>query len=306
MNITSRVIITRPCGPPSVCVCLSVSGRTLGTKSHSTPVRTRASNTTNDADAPSALSRSRSRSRSLKDAVLASTSGLDRGLDAAGVDVARDVSRAVEALCAASPAPRLDLDEGALGGVWTLQYSSEFVPGNTKFAGNWPFLANNDVVRRATKPLLPRIVDVRQEIDVSGKRLDNVVTLALRPPVLDGVPVLAAQLERLGEAPVVVARLEHAYRVEGAATVTIRYDSTTLNAQGGVNGWFGGLPELSLGGNDKGDGNAVVDEVLDEVKKVLEAYNSSSFDVVYLDETLRVTRADRGELRVFVRTTTSQ
>ena len=88
--------------------------------------------------------------------------------------------------------------------------------------------------------------------------------------------------------------------------MTIRYDSTTLNAQGGVNGWFGGLPELSLGGNDKGDGNAVVDEVLDEVKKVLEAYNSSSFDVVYLDETLRVTRADRGELRVFVRTTTSQ
>ena len=234
--------------------------------------------------------------------MLASTSGLDRGLDAAGVDVARDVSRAVEALCAASPAPRLDLDEGALGGVWKLQYSSEFVPGNTKFAGNWPFLANNDVVRRATKPLLPRIVDVRQEIDVSGKRLDNVVTLALRPPVLDGVPVLAAQLERLGEAPVVVARLEHGYRVEGAATVTIRYDSTTLNAQGGVNGWFGGLPELSLGGNDKGDGNAVVDEV----KKVLEAYNSSSFDVVYLDETLRVTRADRGELRVFVRTTTSQ
>ena len=305
MNITPRVVITRPCGPPSV------SGRTLGTKSNSrtgdSHVATRtccsASNTTNDADAPSATSAlSRSRSRSLKDAVLASTSDLDRGLDAAGVDVARDVSRAVEALCAASPAPRLDLDEGALGGVWTLQYSSEFVPGNTKFAGNWPFLANNDVVRRATKPLLPRIVDVRQEIDVSGKRLDNVVTLALRPPVLDGVPVLAAQLERLGEAPVVVARLEHGYRVEGAATVTIRYDSTTLNAQGGVNGWFGGLPELSLGGNDKGDGNVVVDEV----KKVLEAYNSSSFDVVYLDETLRVTRADRGELRVFVRTTTSQ
>jgi len=45
--------------------------------------------------------------------------------------------------------------------------------------------------------------------------------------------------------------------------------------------------------------------VVDEVKKVLEAYNSSSFDVVYLDETLRVTRADRGELRVFVRTTTT-
>jgi hypothetical protein len=229
----------------------------------------------------------------LRDVVLATTSGLDRGLDAAGVAVARDVERAVEALCAAAPAPRLDLDQAGLGGTWTLQYSSEFVPGNTKFAGNWPFLANSDVVRRTTKPLLPRIVDVQQVIDVAGKRLDNVVTLALRPPILDDVPALAAQLERLGSAPVLVARLEHAYRVDGAATVTITYDKTTVNSAGGVNGWFGGLPELSLGGGEN--------VVLAEVRKATEAYNSSSFDVIYLDETLRVTKADRGELRVFVR-----
>ena len=41
--------------------------------------------------------------------------------------------------------------------------------------------------------------------------------------------------------------------------------------------------------------------VLAEIREVTRAYNSSSFDVVYLDSTLRVTRADRGEVRVFVK-----
>lgn len=231
----------------------------------------------------------------LKEALIASTSSLDRGLDASGIDVARDIEQTVMGLCAASPAPRLDLDETALDGTWKLQYSSEFVPGNTKFVGNWPFLASSEAVRRATKPFLPKILDVQQVIDVAGKRLDNVVTLELRPAVVGELPVLGAQLEKLGGVPVVVARLEHGYGVSGAATVTIRYERTTVNGEGGVNGWIGRLPELRIGGGEAGN------VVLAAVREATAAYNSSSFDVVYVDETLRVTRADRGELRVFVR-----
>ena len=41
--------------------------------------------------------------------------------------------------------------------------------------------------------------------------------------------------------------------------------------------------------------------LLGEIREATRAYNSSSFDVIYLDATLRVTRADRGEVRVFWR-----
>lgn len=202
--------------------------------------------------------------------------------------MAERIEQVIADLCAASPAPRLDTDEGLLGGAWQLLYSSEFVPGNTKFAGNLPFLANSDALRQITKPLLPRIVDVKQVIDVSQRRLDNVVTLELRPPVLAGV-----LSERLGPSPVVIARLEHDYSISGAATVSIVFEKTTVRGKGGWNGWLDSAPELSWGGEDN--------VVLAEIREVTRAYNSSSFDVVYLDSTLRVTRADRGEVRVFVK-----
>ena len=208
--------------------------------------------------------------------------------DATGIEVAERIDQMITELCAASPAPRLDTDQGSLAGTWQLLYSSELVPGNTKFAGNWPFLANSDVLRQFTKPLLPKIVDVQQEIDVAGGRLDNVVTLELRPPVL--AEVLS---ERVGPAPVVVARLEHDYRISGAATVTITFDKTTVRGNGGWNGWLDNAPELSWGGEDN--------VLLGEIREATRAYNSSSFDVIYLDATLRVTRADRGEVRVFWR-----
>ncbi len=202
--------------------------------------------------------------------------------------MAERIDQAITDLCAASPAPRLDVDESSLAGSWQLLYSSEFVPGNTKFAGNWPFLANSDVLRQFTKPLLPKIVDVKQVIDVDQRRLDNVVTLELRPPIL--ADVLS---ERLGPTPVVIARLEHVYNISGAATVSIIFDKTTVRGKGGWNGWLDSAPELSWGGEDN--------LVLAEIREATRSYNSSSFDVIYLDSTLRVTRADRGEVRVFVK-----
>jgi hypothetical protein len=236
-----------------------------------------------------------------KNFLLTLTSGLDRGLEAPGVDRADEVEGAILALCRDSPAVRLDIDEEVLGGTWALQYSSEFVPGNAKFAGNWPVLANSTVLRTATRPLLPRIRNVQQVIDVGLKRLDNVVTLELRPPVLERIlPDLGRLLQvELQSAPVVIAKLEHDYSVSGAATVTITFEKTTLSTEGGINGWFGGLPEVSLGGDGE---NAV----LAEIRNALKAYNSSCFDVIYVDETLRITKGDRGEYRIFTRETTSQ
>ena len=57
---------------------------------------------------------------------------------------------------------------------------------------------------------------------------------------------------------------------------------------GGVGGVLGRLPEVTL-------------PQLPEPLKPSRRLRSSTFEVIYLDDDLRVTRGDRGELRVFVR-----
>jgi hypothetical protein len=233
---------------------------------------------------------------SAKDAIVVATKNLDRGL-AAERSQAEDVERLVADLVSTSPAVRLDLDESQLDGSWSLVYSSEFVPGNSKFYGNVPVLANSGPLRQAAKPLLPQIKNVQQVINSSSKKFDNVVTVELRPSFVDDL-----MAKYLGEAPVVVARLEHAYSVSGAATVSITYDKTVVKTEGGINGWFGSLPEIIIGGSRSLFGSQSLAE---EIRRATEAYNSSSFDVVYLDETLRITMADRGECRIFLKSNLS-
>jgi hypothetical protein len=58
---------------------------------------------------------------------------------------------------------------------------------------------------------------------------------------------------------------------------------------GGLGGLLGRLPEFTL-------------PQLPEPLKPSRRLRSSTFEVIYLDSDLRVTRGDRGELRVFVRT----
>lgn len=58
---------------------------------------------------------------------------------------------------------------------------------------------------------------------------------------------------------------------------------------GGLGGVLGKLPELTV-------------PQLPEPLKPSRSMRSSTFEVLFLDDDLRVTRGDRGELRVFVRT----
>lgn len=58
---------------------------------------------------------------------------------------------------------------------------------------------------------------------------------------------------------------------------------------GGLGGLLGRLPEFTL-------------PQLPEPLKPSRAMRSSTFEVIYLDADMRVTRGDRGELRVFLRT----
>ncbi len=67
----------------------------------------------------------------------------------------------------------------------------------------------------------------------------------------------------------------------------ITYDRTTLQPRGGIlSSLVESIPELSI---------PSVLNVLDD------SFRSSSFDVVFLDRDLRITRGDRKEVRVFIR-----
>ena len=74
----------------------------------------------------------------------------------------------------------------------------------------------------------------------------------------------------------------------GGPTCTITYDATDVKLDGGVAGLLGALPALAL-------------PELPSFLRPGPAQRTSSFDVLYLDGDLRVTRGERGELRVFVK-----
>ena len=76
----------------------------------------------------------------------------------------------------------------------------------------------------------------------------------------------------------------------------IKYDESRVKGFGGLNNWLEMLPDLSLGVGDTPDVFSVITNM-----PALDDYRSSSFDVVYLDEDIRVTRGDRGEIRIFLR-----
>lgn len=225
----------------------------------------------------------------LKAHVLASVAPLDKGL-LGTQEQAQTIEDQVFALLDVSKPVRLDsnsttMHPSMLEGAWTLLYSSEFVPGNAKFPGNYPILSNN---RMPFVSFLPKIKTVEQIIDCERKRLDNVVLIELRPAVLDGLlpnPPPGAQV-----------CLGHSYQIYGAQTMKITYDESSVKGIGGLNNWLERLPDLSLG---VGSNNDVFSAIAN--MPALDDYRSSSFDVVYLDEDIRITRGDRGEIRIFLR-----
>ena len=222
--------------------------------------------------------------RYCKARLLAAVAGLDRGA-AASAAAAAEVEATAAALIAAGPGA-VDLtwrgENGAapvdaIAGTWRLLYSSNFARGR---GGG-----------RRGPPLLT-LGQIYQVVSPYGGRLDNVVELVgpAPPPLpLPALPGATAATPPPSAPVTLTATLRHALEIgAGGATVRITYEGSDVKADGGYAGLLGALPSFPL-------------PELPSFLRPSRAQRGSSFDVLYLDGDLRVTRGERGELRVFCR-----
>ena len=159
-----------------------------------------------------------------------------------------------------------------LNGRWRLVYSSGFAGGSLGGARPGPPSA-----------LLPLTLGaVYQDIFVDGGELDNVVTLTAKLS-LAALPWFSA------EPPAITARLKHSFSVEGASTVRIVFENTVVKSSGGISGWLDNLPKFTT------------PQLPESMQPSTANARGATFDVTFLDEKMRITRGDRGELRVFLK-----
>ncbi|KAI4318059.1 hypothetical protein L6164_025868 [Bauhinia variegata] len=197
---------------------------------------------------------------SLKLNLLSAVSGLNRGL-AANEDDLRKADEAAKELEAVVGPVDLAADLGKLQGRWKLIYSSAF--SSRTLGGSRP--------GPPTGRLLPiTLGQVFQRIDIVSKDFDNIVELQL------GAPWPLQPLE-------VTATLAHKFELTGFSTVQIIFEKTTVKTTGNLSQ----LPPLEI------------PQIPDALRRPSNP-GSGDFEVTYLDADTRITRGDRGELRVFV------
>ncbi|KAI5082373.1 hypothetical protein GOP47_0002116 [Adiantum capillus-veneris] len=116
--------------------------------------------------------------------------------------------------------------------------------------------------------LLPLTLgQVYQRVDVLARELDNIVELHVRSPW--PLPPLD-----------ITATLAHSFEVIGDNTIKITFEKTSAKVGGQ-------LPPFTL-------------PQLPEFLRPSSSLRSGSFECTYLDENMRISRGDRGELRIFV------
>eukprot|EP00271_Cylindrocystis_brebissonii_P006217 TRINITY_DN18901_c0_g1_i1.p1 TRINITY_DN18901_c0_g1~~TRINITY_DN18901_c0_g1_i1.p1 ORF type:complete len:338 (-),score=18.28 TRINITY_DN18901_c0_g1_i1:555-1568(-) len=196
----------------------------------------------------------------LKNSLLATVAGLDRGLSA-GDDEAVRVEDAAVALERAGNIVELPEMLPVAEGKWRLVYSSGFLTGS--LGGERP----GPPVGRL--PL--KLGQVYQRIDVGARQVDNIVTLNLEPPW--PLPVVT-----------ITATLAHTFENFGQAGTRIIFEKTSVKLEAPL----GIFPEVEF-------------PQLPEALRPPSGVRSGEFETTYLDDDIRVTRGDRGELRVFVR-----
>ncbi|XP_021721882.1 plastid-lipid-associated protein 6, chloroplastic-like [Chenopodium quinoa] len=197
---------------------------------------------------------------SLKLKLLSAVSGLNRGL-AANEDDLRKADDAARELEAAGGPVDLSNDLDKLQGRWKLLYSSAF--SSRTLGGSRP----GPPIGR----LLPiTLGQVYQRIDVFSKDFDNIVEIEL------GAPWPLPPVE-------VTATLAHKFEITGSASVKIIFEKTTVKTTGNLSQ----LPPLE------------VPRIPDSLRPSSNP-GSGDFEVTYIDADTRITRGDRGELRVFV------
>lgn len=218
----------------------------------------------------------------LKIKLLAAVASLDRGL-AANAREARDVDELVQSLEDVGGPVVLSWKAGdglgsgsagapmqLLGGCWRLIYSSAFNGGS--LGGRRP---------GPPAPLAPGLPgQVYQVIDEEKGTLDNIVEFLFK-----GLPQLPLFLGDY-ETPTLRLTLGHDYTVSGVNTVTITYERTSAALVGAAA--LSRLPVLAT-------------PSLPEALRPPRGLRSAAFNVTYLDSLVRVTRGDRGELRIYLR-----
>ncbi|TVU00384.1 hypothetical protein EJB05_54205, partial [Eragrostis curvula] len=202
---------------------------------------------------------------SLKIKLLSAVSGLNRGLAASQEDLDRAdaAARALEAAAAAAGCGPVDLnkDLDRLQGRWRLLYSSAF--SSRTLGGSRP--------GPPTGRLLPiTLGQVFQRVDVVSRDFDNIVELEIGAP-WPFPPVEAT------------ATLAHKFEIVGTSGIKITFEKTTVKTKGNLSQ----LPPLEL------------PRIPDNLRPPSNT-GSGEFEVTYLDDDTRITRGDRGELRVFV------
>ncbi|KAH0738980.1 hypothetical protein KY290_037685 [Solanum tuberosum] len=197
---------------------------------------------------------------SLKLKLLSAVSGLNRGL-AASEDDLKKADEAAKELESCAGAVDLAADLDKLQGRWKLIYSSAF--SSRTLGGSRP--------GPPTGRLLPiTLGQVFQRIDVLSKDFDNIVELELGAP-WPFPPVEAT------------ATLAHKFELIGSSTIKIVFEKTTVKTTGNLSQ----LPPIE------------VPRIPDQFRPPSNT-GSGEFEVTYIDSDTRVTRGDRGELRVFV------
>ncbi|XP_073012169.1 plastid-lipid-associated protein 6, chloroplastic [Typha latifolia] len=197
---------------------------------------------------------------SLKLKLLSAVSGLNRGLAASEEDL-RIAEAAARELEAVGGVVDLTKDLDKLQGRWRLIYSSAF--SSRTLGGSRP--------GPPTGRLIPiTLGQVFQRIDILSKDFDNIVELQL------GTPWPLPPIEA-------TATLAHKFELVGTSNIKIKFEKTTVKPTGS----FSQLPPFEV-------------PRLPDALRPPSNTGSGEFEVTYLDADTRITRGDRGELRVFV------
>ncbi|CAK9138017.1 unnamed protein product [Ilex paraguariensis] len=207
-------------------------------------------------------------------------SGLNRGLAASEDDLQKADSAAKELEGVGGPVD-LSVELDKLQGRWKLIYSSAF--SSRTLGGSRsgpptgrllpiilgqvaPYFENS----KSTTDSMVCFDQVFQRIDILSKDFDNIAELQL------GTPWPLPPVE-------VTATLAHKFEVLGSSKIKIVFEKTTVKTTGNLSQ----LPPLD------------VPRIPDALRPASNT-GSGEFEVTYLDSDTRVTRGDRGELRVFV------
>ncbi|KFK39635.1 hypothetical protein AALP_AA3G269400 [Arabis alpina] len=200
------------------------------------------------------------RIESLKLKLLSTVSGLNRGLVASLDDLQRAETAAKELETAAGPVD-LTNDLDKLQGKWRLLYSSAF--SSRSLGGSRPGLP--------TGRLIPvTLGQVFQRIDVFSKDFDNIAEVEI------GAPWPFPPVE-------VTATLAHKFELLGTCKIKIIFEKTTVKTSGNLSQ----IPPFDI------------PRLPDSVRPSSNP-GTGDFEVTYVDDSMRITRGDRGELRVFV------